>query len=67
MKGYVARKGDRYYAVIYEGMDPLTGKERRRWHPAGADRPPPRSSQPHSPIEFETEITREAVSPWRCT
>ena len=21
MKGYVARKGDRYYAVIYEGRD----------------------------------------------
>ena len=37
MKGYVARKGDRYYAVIYEGIDPITGRERRRWHPAGTD------------------------------
>ncbi|MFN6120866.1 MAG: tyrosine recombinase XerC, partial [Actinomycetes bacterium] len=37
MKGYVARKGDRYYAVIYEGTDPITGRERRRWHPAGTD------------------------------
>jgi hypothetical protein len=35
MKGYVARKGGRYYAVIYEGLDPLTGRERRRWYPAG--------------------------------
>jgi hypothetical protein len=35
MKGYVARKGDRYYAVIYGRLDPLTGRERRRWHPAG--------------------------------
>src|SRR2546423_12825172 len=35
MKGYAAGKGDRYYAVIYEGLDPLTGRERRRWHPAG--------------------------------
>ena len=35
MKGYVARKGDRWYAVIYEGLDPATGKERWRWHPAG--------------------------------
>lgn len=34
MQGYAARKGDRYYAVIYEGIDPLTGRERRRWHPA---------------------------------
>ena len=38
MQGYVARKGDRYYAVIYEGLDPLTGRERRRWHPAGTDK-----------------------------
>ena len=37
VQGYVARKGDRYYAVIYEGIDPLTGRERRRWHPAGTD------------------------------
>ena len=38
MQGYVARKGNRYYAVIYEGIDPLTGRERRRWHPAGTDK-----------------------------
>lgn len=35
MKGYVARKGNRWYAVIYEGIDPVTGKEQRSWHPAG--------------------------------
>ena len=28
MKGYVARKGNRWYAVIYEGTDPITGRER---------------------------------------
>lgn len=38
MKGYVARKSDRWYAVIYEGLDPVTGKERRSWHPAGTSR-----------------------------
>jgi integrase len=38
MQGYVARKGERFYAVIYEGIDPITGRERRRWHPAGTDR-----------------------------
>jgi hypothetical protein len=38
MKGYVARKGDRWYAVIYDGLDPVTGRERRIWHPAGTDR-----------------------------
>lgn len=34
----MARKGDRWYAVIYEGLDPVTGKERRSWHPAGTSR-----------------------------
>ena len=38
MKGYVAKKGDRWYAVFYEGLDPVTGKELRKWHPAGTSR-----------------------------
>lgn len=38
MKGYVAKKGRRWYAVIYEGIDPVTGKERRSWHAAGTER-----------------------------
>lgn len=38
MKGYVAKKGNRWYAVIYQGIDPVTGRERRSWHPAGAER-----------------------------
>ena len=38
MKGYVAKKGNQFYAVIYEGLDPVTGKEKRTWHPAGPDR-----------------------------
>jgi integrase len=35
LRGYTAKKGERYYAVIYEGVDPVTGKERRRWYAAG--------------------------------
>ena len=38
MKGYIAQRRGRYYVVIYEGRDPVTGKERRTWHPAGTDR-----------------------------
>jgi hypothetical protein len=38
MQGYVTRKGQQWYAVVYEGLDPATGRERRRWHPAGTDR-----------------------------
>jgi len=38
MKGYTAKKGNQYYAVIYEGLDPITGKEKRTWHTAGPDK-----------------------------
>jgi hypothetical protein len=38
MKGYVVRKGDRWYAVVYEGLDPVTGRERRSWQAAGTER-----------------------------
>jgi integrase len=38
MKGHVKQRGGRFYAVIYEGLDPVTGREIRRWHPAGTDR-----------------------------
>ena len=38
MKGHIKKRGGRYYAVIYQGRDPVTGKERRSWHPAGTDR-----------------------------
>lgn len=38
MRGYVVAKGNCFYAAIYEGVDPITGRERRRWHAAGPDR-----------------------------
>jgi hypothetical protein len=38
MHGYVTQWRGRFYAVIYEGLDPVTGREIRRWHPAGNDR-----------------------------
>ena len=38
MKGYVARKGNRWYAIVYEGVDPISGREHRSWHAAGTER-----------------------------
>ncbi len=38
MRGHIAKKGNRYYAVIYEGVDPATGRGRHRWHRAGPTR-----------------------------
>jgi integrase len=35
---YIVQRKDRFYVVAYDGVDPLTGRERRRWHPVGQDR-----------------------------
>jgi hypothetical protein len=35
---YIVQRQDRFYVVAYDGLDPLSGKERRRWHPVGRDR-----------------------------
>jgi hypothetical protein len=34
---YIVQRQDRFYVVAYDGLDPLTGRERRRWHPVGHD------------------------------
>ncbi len=34
---YIIQRQSRFYVVAYS-TDPLTGKERRRWHAAGHDR-----------------------------
>ncbi|MFN0089709.1 MAG: tyrosine-type recombinase/integrase [Acidimicrobiales bacterium] len=33
---YIVARRDRFYVVDYDGTDPVTGRERRRWHPAGS-------------------------------
>ena len=69
MQGYVARKGDRYYAVIYEGIDPLTGRERRRWHPAGTDQGSRREARTRSRRSTPPRRRPRAIgsSPLPCT
>jgi hypothetical protein len=34
---YIVKRKDLHHVVAYDGVDPLTGRERRRWHPAGVD------------------------------
>jgi hypothetical protein len=34
---YIIERNNRFYVVAYDG-DPRTGRERRRWHPAGRSR-----------------------------
>lgn len=38
MRGGIQEKGNNYYAVVYDGIDPGTGKKRRTWIPAGPRR-----------------------------
>jgi integrase len=35
---HIIERNSRFYVVAYDGIDPLTGRERRRWHPAGRSR-----------------------------
>lgn len=43
MSGYVAQRRDRFYAAIYEGRDPESGKAVRRWHLSTEPTPVPMS------------------------
>jgi hypothetical protein len=68
---YIIQRQSRFYVVVYDGIDPLTGKERRRWLPAGHDRteaeavaarvdadrpqPPPKQGGPITVAAFLTE------------
>jgi integrase len=38
MRGSIQKKGKRWYAVVYDGVNPATGQCRRRWVPAGTRR-----------------------------
>lgn len=35
---YIIERNNRFYVVAYDGADPLTGRERRKWHSAGRNR-----------------------------
>lgn len=35
---YIVQRKSRFYVVAYDGIDPITGREQRRWHPAGHSR-----------------------------
>jgi integrase len=35
---YIVQRQNRFYVVVYDGVDPTTSRERRRWHPAGYSR-----------------------------
>jgi integrase len=52
---YIVQRNSRFYVVAYNGHDPITGRERRRWHPAGSD--------PGDAEAVRRRIDRERPSP----
>jgi len=58
--GYVTNRNGRWYADSYEGLDPLTGRDRRRWHRATDEADTRSGPQPSrwSIVPRNTESTR---------
>ena len=34
---YIVQRKEHFYVVAYNGHDPITGRERRKCHPAGTE------------------------------
>ncbi len=56
--GYVVERDGRFYAVLYDGIDPITGRERRRWHAAGSSRAD--AERIAATIERERRVAKDA-------
>ncbi|MGH8777006.1 MAG: tyrosine-type recombinase/integrase [Jiangellaceae bacterium] len=71
---YIVNRRDRFYVVAYDGIDPISGRERRRWHPAGTTRDDAEdlsrqlerdlSSRPTLPAGRGTTLGRFLVEDW---
>ncbi len=71
---YIVNRRDRFYVVAYDGIDPISGRERRRWHPAGTSRDDAEdlsrqlerdlSSRPTLPPGRGTTLGRFLVEDW---
>src|SRR6266508_3686320 len=54
---YVVQRRDRWYTVAYEGIDPITGRSHRQWHPALDE-----AAARHAAVELSSEPPRGASS-----
>ena len=64
MRGHVAKKGNRYYVVVDQGIDATTGKRRQTWHAAGGTR---RGAEQLLAQIMESRRTDTYVEPSRLT
>lgn len=60
---YIVNRKDRFYVVDYDGIDPITGRERRRWRLAGSSRADAESLAARLDQErAESQVPRPATS-----
>jgi hypothetical protein len=68
---YIVQRKDRFYVVAYNGTDPATGRERRRWHPAGHSRADAEAIAarlecgPERGVDVARRVLRRASRHWR--
>jgi hypothetical protein len=62
MRGYVSHKGGRWYAVIYEGLNQVIGKEPRRWEHVRRRCRSSNALLPHCTIVIDVRLNRWAES-----
>ena len=62
MRGGIHKKGNNYYAVVYDGVDPATGKKRRSWIPAGTRRSDAEKLAVNLGIDYRTISIEPAFS-----
>jgi len=71
---YIVNRRDRFYVIAYDGIDPISGRKRRCWHPAGTNRDDAEelsrqlerdlSSRPTLPPGRGTTLGRFLVEDW---
>ncbi|MGI9016751.1 MAG: hypothetical protein ACR2HR_06545 [Euzebya sp.] len=61
---YIVNRRDRFYVVAYDGIDPISGRQRRRWHPADATKGIGPSPTPSAPLpRVPPPVLSAAVAP----
>ena len=60
---YIVTRNNRFYVVSYDGIDPTTGKERRRWQLAGTSRAAGARHRERVEADYQAEL-RDTVVRW---
>jgi len=64
---YIVQRKSRFYVVAYDGIDPITGREHRRWHPAGHSRTDAEAIATNLDLELAAADTSTTADPLTAT